>query len=143
MTEARKRRSTLAGLLPEMKAAAEQSLPQTVTPLSAVPIGDKPDIEPEPEAKIPATPRQAPKKALSAAPERVNFDDYERKEARLREDQIDELAALVKRIKRTKKPGGERITDNTLIRVAVDMLLSRKDELRGSTESELRESVSS
>lgn len=141
MTEARRRRSTLAGLLPEMKAAAEQPLPQTVTQLSAVPSGDKPDTEPE--ARSPAMPQRAPEKASSAAPERVNFDDYERKEARLREDQVDELAALVKRIKRTKKPGGERITDNTLIRVAVDMLLARKDELRGSTESELRNSVSS
>lgn len=142
MTEARKRRSTLAGLLPEMKAAAEQSIPQTVTQLSAVPSDDKPDIEPE--TKSSATAQQASKKeASSAPPERVNFDDYERKEARLREDQVDDLAALVKRIKRTKKPGGERITDNTLIRVAVDMLLARKDELRGTTESELRKSVSS
>jgi hypothetical protein len=37
---------------------------------------------------------------------------------------------------------GERITDNTLIRVAVDLLLTRADQLRGSTEDELRKSLS-
>ncbi len=37
----------------------------------------------------------------------------------------------------------ERITENTLIRVAIDLLLAHADELRGSTEDELRESVTS
>jgi hypothetical protein len=38
---------------------------------------------------------------------------------------------------------GEQITENTLIRVAVDMLLGSADRLRSSTEDELRESVTS
>jgi hypothetical protein len=38
---------------------------------------------------------------------------------------------------------GERITENTLIRVAVDMLLGRAGKLRGTTEDELRKSVTS
>ena len=38
---------------------------------------------------------------------------------------------------------GERITENTLIRVAVDVLLGRAGRLRGTTEDELRKSVTS
>ncbi len=60
-----------------------------------------------------------------------------RKESRLREDQLDQLTALARKLNRQKK-GGERITSNTLIRVAVDLLLSQSDELSGSTEQELR-----
>lgn len=36
----------------------------------------------------------------------------------------------------------ERITENTLMRVAVDLLLSKASELEGLTEEELRASLS-
>ncbi|RFA06846.1 hypothetical protein B7R21_18145 [Subtercola boreus] len=36
---------------------------------------------------------------------------------------------------------GERLTDNTLIRVALDLLRSHEAELQGSTEAELRASL--
>ncbi len=69
-----------------------------------------------------------------------------RKEARIRADQADQLAAEVRRLNQARKhrsgPVGERITDNTLIRVALDLLLSRVGDLAGSTEAELRNSVS-
>ncbi len=69
-----------------------------------------------------------------------------RKEARIRADQADQLTAQVRRLNQARKhrsgPVGERITDNTLIRVAIDLLLSRVDDLAGSTETELRNSVS-
>lgn len=69
-----------------------------------------------------------------------------RKEARIRADQAGQLAAEVRRLNQARKhrsgPVGERITDNTLIRVAIDLLLSRVDDLVGSTETELRNSVS-
>jgi RNA polymerase-interacting CarD/CdnL/TRCF family regulator len=64
-----------------------------------------------------------------------------RKEARLRTDQITALTDLARRLNRAKDSGGERITDNTLIRVAVDVLIERIDDLEGSSESELRRSV--
>lgn len=35
----------------------------------------------------------------------------------------------------------ERLTENTLIRVAIDLLLAHAAELHGSTEDELRDSV--
>lgn len=69
-----------------------------------------------------------------------------RKEARIRADQADQLAVEVRRLNQARKHRsgavGERITDNTLIRVAIDLLLSRVDDLAGSTEPELRNSVS-
>ncbi len=65
-----------------------------------------------------------------------------RKEARLREDQLDNLTSLTRALNRKRKGTGERITENTLIRIAVDLLLNKSDELKGFTEQELRESVS-
>ncbi|MBC1235741.1 hypothetical protein [Nostoc sp. 2RC] len=66
----------------------------------------------------------------------------ERKEARLRQEQIDALTELTRKLNRMKRvKGGERLTDNTLIRVAVDLLLSKASELQGTTEEELRSSL--
>ncbi|MBA2345918.1 MAG: hypothetical protein H0V83_12645 [Rubrobacter sp.] len=63
----------------------------------------------------------------------------ERKEARLRGDQVDALSVLARRVNRRKvSHGGERITENTLIRVAVDWLLSQEEHVGGSTEEEIR-----
>ena len=78
--------------------------------------------------------------ATSGVPPRVpKYLALERKEARLRGDQVDSLASLARRVNRQKPSrGGERITENTLIRVAVDWLLSQKDYVGGSTEEEIR-----
>ena len=65
-----------------------------------------------------------------------------RKEARLREDQLDKLTRLTRSLNRKRRGTGERITDNTLIRVAVDLLLDKSDELKGCTEQEIKESGS-
>ncbi|MUG96997.1 hypothetical protein F7734_33540 [Scytonema sp. UIC 10036] len=63
-----------------------------------------------------------------------------RKEARLREDQIEQLTTLARKINRRRK-GGERITENTLIRIAVDLLLSKQQELAGINEAELYQTL--
>ncbi|MBD2358869.1 hypothetical protein H6G41_30450 [Tolypothrix sp. FACHB-123] len=66
----------------------------------------------------------------------------ERKEARLRQDQIDALTDLTRKLNRKKQgKSSERLTDNTLIRVAIDLLLSKADLLEGTTEDELRRSL--
>lgn len=44
-------------------------------------------------------------------------------------------------LNRARGGAGERITENTLIRVAISLLLSRASELRGTTEEELRQSL--
>lgn len=65
----------------------------------------------------------------------------ERKEVRLRLDQLDELTSLVRRLNRARKGKGERLTENTLIRVAIDLLLKNADQLQGFTEDELLASL--
>jgi hypothetical protein len=64
-----------------------------------------------------------------------------RKEARLRYDQATALTELRRRLSRGRADRSEVITDNTLIRVAVDLLLAHADELHGDTEEELQTSV--
>lgn len=65
----------------------------------------------------------------------------ERKEVRLRLDQLDTLTGLVRRLNRTRKGKGERLTENTLIRVAIDLLVENADRLQGTTEDELLASL--
>ena len=64
-----------------------------------------------------------------------------RKEARLREDQLDDLTSLARSLNRKRQGSGERITENSLIRIAVDLLMNQKSELEGTTEQELTASV--
>lgn len=65
-----------------------------------------------------------------------------RKEARVREDQYVALSRLVSVLARRRTDrSGPRLTENTLIRVAIDVLLSRANRLTGNTESELRASA--
>lgn len=64
-----------------------------------------------------------------------------RKEARLRDDQVEALATLRRRVLRQRHDRTEPITDNTLLRVAVDLLLARQADLAGDTEDELRASL--
>lgn len=65
----------------------------------------------------------------------------ERKEVRLRLDQLDALTTLTRRLNRARKGKGERLTENTLIRVAIDLLLENTQKLQGITEDELMESL--
>lgn len=94
------------------------------------------------EATSPAAPAsevtEAEEKPAAASP---RFEDFLRKEARFTEDQLDALSKHARRLQRMRTAPGERITDNTLIRVAVDLLMTRVDELQGSNENELRASL--
>lgn len=64
-----------------------------------------------------------------------------RKETRLGEEQIERLSHLSRQLNRKRNGKGERITENTLIRIAVDLLLEQQAQLIGTTEAELRNSV--
>ncbi|MFC3689541.1 hypothetical protein [Aquipuribacter hungaricus] len=60
--------------------------------------------------------------------------------------QVADLANLTRALNEARRNGarsgtGERITDNTLVRVAIDLLLEDPGRLRGTTEDELRASV--
>jgi outer membrane protein OmpA-like peptidoglycan-associated protein len=82
-------------------------------------------------------------KASSQAPniQGAGYLSFDRKETRLRPDQYAVLTEHARRLNRAKGTGGERITENTLIRVAIDLLLMRADQLQGKDETELRNSV--
>jgi 3-oxoacyl-ACP reductase-like protein len=64
-----------------------------------------------------------------------------RKETRLREDQLNQLTLHARRLSRAKTGSGPRITDNTLIRVAVDLLLARIEQANGDNEAAILESL--
>jgi hypothetical protein len=65
-----------------------------------------------------------------------------RKEARVREDQYVALSRLVRVLARRRTDrSGPRLTENTLIRVAIDLLLARANRLAGNTEDEIRASA--
>ncbi|GHI98152.1 hypothetical protein TPA0906_00180 [Streptomyces olivaceus] len=66
----------------------------------------------------------------------------ERKEARLRSDQLTDLADLRRHLGARRRDRSEIITDNTLIRVAIDLLLEgHAHRLHGDTEEALLASV--
>ena len=71
------------------------------------------------------------------------FQQLTRKEARVREDQYAALSALARILMRSRGARVERITENTLIRIAIDVLLEHRDLLRGSDADALRKSVTS
>ena len=102
--------------------------------------------KPEPGRPAPRRGARGPRDAGTAGVTESQIPKWqrlERKELRLRADQLDELARIRRTLNRQRGGEGERITENTLIRVAVDMLLGRAGKLRGTTEDELRKSVTS
>lgn len=71
------------------------------------------------------------------------FARLARKETRVREDQYEALSLLARSLMRRRAAKIERITENTLIRVAIDVLLEHQQHLAGGTEVALRDSISS
>jgi hypothetical protein len=65
----------------------------------------------------------------------------ERKDTLLWPGQLSELSVVRRTLNRARGGAGERITENTLIRIGVSLLLSRASELRGTTEEELWQSL--
>ena len=94
-------------------------------------------------------PTAAPVSALAAQPAAEPQDvrsvprwlTYERKETRIRPDQLEWVEAQRKELNQRRQGAGERLTDNTLIRVALDLLKQHQEELQGFTEDQLRKSL--
>ncbi len=144
-----------------------QSVADLLGEVDQAPPAAPPALPPEPEAEaarqrpVPLTPparspesrrrrqERGPRRSRGAGTAEVTesqtpkWQSLERKELRLRADQLDELARIRRALNRQRGGEGERITENTLIRVAVDVLLGRAGRLRGTTEDELRKSVTS
>jgi hypothetical protein len=136
-------RQSVADLLGEVDQAPAV-LPPRLAPAEAAPaaVAEKP----EPRRPAPRRVARGPGDAGTAGVTESQIPKWqrlERKELRLRADQLDELARIRRTLNRQRGGEGERITENTLIRVAVDMLLGRTGKLRGTTEDELRKSVTS
>jgi hypothetical protein len=126
---------------PRSRPAAQSPLGRpTLTPhVESLIVGD---TRPQP----PAAPARVTESVTPEVPDSVSLEvprylTMVRKEARVRADQADALAALRRRLSRTRTERSETLTDNSLIRIAVDLLLSHSDQLHGNTEDELRESV--
>ncbi|WP_341953600.1 hypothetical protein [Salinibacterium sp. TMP30] len=66
---------------------------------------------------------------------------YVRKETRIREDQQNQLTVEARRLNRAKKSQGARITENSLIRVAIDLLLAQIGVAAGDDEDSIRKSM--
>jgi hypothetical protein len=64
-----------------------------------------------------------------------------RKETRLRDDQLERLTHEARRLNRARSVPAARITENSLIRIAIDLLLERVGDAHGDDEAALRESL--
>jgi uncharacterized protein YkwD len=149
---------TLGGLASRHSMPPDPSTRRLRRELRAVPEGASAITQPLRPASEPGEPMQQPTTEPGAAeitsattntasPSAAlpRYLQLIRKESRLRQDQADQLSREVRRINQGRQGRhgavGERITDNTLIRVAVDLLLARAGELNGTTEDALRQSV--
>lgn len=100
--------------------------------------------EPSAAAAAPPPRTATPSRTLRPAfvePELPTYLRLVRKETRLREDQQNQLTLHARRLNRAKAAGTPRLTDNSLIRVAVDLLLTRIDKAAGDTEAAILESL--
>jgi len=117
---------------------------QPAAPAPEVSPAANPAAEPTKAARKAAVPAPA-RKAVSRGPKTVqtgtHWTEYERLEARLRDEQVEQLDTLVRRLNKRRGGVGERITKNSLLRIAVGLLLERQDSLAGNTEDEIRASL--
>jgi hypothetical protein len=77
---------------------------------------------------------------VSESEPKPHYQTFIRKEARLTDYQLEQLTILARKLNRQRKGKGERITENTLIRIAVDLLLNNPQELDNLSFLELPES---
>jgi hypothetical protein len=73
--------------------------------------------------------------------ETPRYKTFERTDARLRPDQVAAIGALRKRVAANRTDKSERITDNTMLRLAVDLLLAHADDIQGNTEEDMRRAL--
>jgi hypothetical protein len=134
---ARQSLGDLLGNLDEKPAAAvvaaeagEPELVQAAQPVAA-----------PPKSAAAQPPRPTPSPASRKASELPTYLRLVRKETRLREDQQNQLTLEARRLNRAKTVGTPRITDNTLIRIAIDMLLDRVSRASGDDEASILRSL--
>jgi hypothetical protein len=146
------KRGSLAGLQPTPAAVpplpagpavppAEAQTPvQQTTEVQTTEVQSTEAVRPPGRQRRPQ-PTASQARAQAGVPELPKYLRLERKELLIWPDQITNLSILARVLNRNRGGAGERITQNTLIRVAVALLLSRTGDLAGTTEEELRRSV--
>lgn len=106
------------------------------------PLAPPPPTAAVPQPVSPVVPDPGPRESgpAQAGP---NYLRFVRHDLRARAEQLEAVAALRRRITadRGRAERSERITDNTLIRVAIDLLLAHGDYLAGATEEQIREAA--
>ncbi len=149
------KRASLASLVqavPPVPAptATSASTPPAQPPTDAAVTGPEFDERGTVQASVgeaeaaPRARRPAKQAAAQPAPKLPPYLQLVRKETRIRERQYDDLTDLARRLERRRGTNqGERITENTLIRVAIDLLLERASRLEGISEEEIRKSATS
>ena len=114
---------------------AQKKLTPTVEPLA---VGDTPTPEPPKSGSSGVRTSPRPRAGSDGKPK---FQRLVRAETRLWPEQATRLSDLRRRVAADRADKSERITDATLIRVAVDLLMAHQDQLQGDTEDQLRASV--
>ena len=125
-------RANLSDLLGKVEDKAAAPTPQPAPDVAVATAAAKPAVVPK------SLPKPKPALRVTAEPLYLRLV---RKEARLREEQYAALTEHARRLSRARRGQGARITENTLIRVAVDLLLERIDRAAGADESELLASL--
>lgn len=114
---------------------------KTLTPkVEQLAVGDHPPAAPA-EDRTPVVPDSGTHRPRAGTDELPRYQQAVRVEARLWPEQVPALAALRRQVAAGRQIKTERITDNTLLRVAVDLLLAHAGQLVGDTEDQLRSSV--
>ena len=106
--------------------------------LETVPVADT-KAPPRPAAQ--STPAQSTPAHSTPDSDVPKWLTFEPKPTRQRRDQLDWIEAKRKELNALRGRAGERLTDNTLIRVAIDLLIVNGERLQGTTEAELRASL--
>ena len=120
--------------------AADINAPVEAAPDARLTDGRRPPAR-QPSGRVASRNQRAGRPTTRTPPPHTHYLDLERKETRLRADQYGQLTEESRRLNRLRRGEGERLTENTLIRVAVDLLLSHRESLSGVTEDQLRKSV--
>jgi len=71
----------------------------------------------------------------------AKYERLDRKDVRIFPGQMEQLARLSRRLNKRRNGAGERLTENTLIRCAIDLLFEYDHHLQGIDEDQLRESL--
>jgi hypothetical protein len=126
------------------RANLGQLLGNVEDPVAPAVVAEPPQETAPRVLKVPAARGEKPAPDAQPADEPVagaTYLRFVRKDTRLREDQLESLTSHARRLNRKRRSAGPRVTENTLIRVAVDLLLDRIEKAVGEDEAALLKSV--